>query len=154
MELIPEHRHGRISQGRWPQRSYLHTGLQGYIKVLFCFSVVLALVLGAVSFMSKSCLSVTVARSEAKHSPLVSLHNITLTSTDPSFPVSIWTPQPIPQGSSCLYGQAAISFLLTAPTFLGDELAAGQPPLPSSGSAQGAWDHHVGLRSPGAPHPT
>jgi len=39
----------------------------------FCFSVVLALVLGTFSFMSKSCRSVRAARSEAKHPLLVSV---------------------------------------------------------------------------------
>lgn len=39
----------------------------------FCFSVVLALVPGALSFMSTSCLSVKAARREAKHPPLVGL---------------------------------------------------------------------------------
>lgn len=84
------------------------------------------------------------------------MHGVALTPMDLSFPVSIRTPQPIPQGFSRLYGQAAVSFLLMAHTFLGDEVAAGQPPLPrsavSSGSAQDAWDRHLGQHSPGAPY--
>lgn len=122
----------------------------------FCFSVVLALVLGALSFMSKSCLSVKAARSEAKRPPLVSLGElsarIALTPVDLSFPMSIQIPHLIPLGS--LYPQAAAS--LMAHTFPGDELSAGQPPLPrsvvGSSSAWASWDHQPGLCLPGAPY--
>lgn len=116
----------------------------------FCFSVVLALVLGALSFMPTSCLSVKAARREAKHPPLVwgnSVRDIALTLMDLSFPASAPTPQPIPRGFSRLYGQAAVSFLLMAQAFLGDELAAGQPPSLSKVCCQ-LWLHTE--PSPGA----
>lgn len=67
-----------------------------------------------------------------------------LTPLDLFFPVSIQTPQLIPQGFSRLYGQAAVRLLLVAPTFLGDEPAAGQPPSPRSAVSSGCVDPSPG----------